>query len=206
MAVQLDQIRAVAERVAASHHLEVVEVEFSGAGKFRALRVFVEKDAATRAKMAEQIAAQADLPAEEAAAAGIPFVPKGVPVEALSGVTHEDCASFAQDFGTVLDVEELIPGTTEYTLEVSSPGLERKLFKASDYERFVGNLVALQTFAPVSGSKKFVGRMGFVNGVVELDLSAVKPAKGKKKSANAAVEKVEIPLRDIEKAQLVPEF
>jgi len=106
----------------------------------------------------------------------------------------------------VLDVEELIPGTTEYTLEVSSPGLERKLFKASDYERFVGSLVALQTFAPVSGSKKFVGRMGFVNGVVELDLSAVKPAKGKKKSANAAVEKVEIPLRDIEKAQLVPEF
>ena len=55
----------------------------------------------------------------------------------LSGVTHEDCAVFAQDFGTVLDVEDLIPGA-EYTLEVSSPGLERKLYRPEDYTRFTG--------------------------------------------------------------------
>ena len=46
MALQMDEIRRLAERVAASHHLEVVEVEFGGGGKSRALRVFVEKDAA----------------------------------------------------------------------------------------------------------------------------------------------------------------
>ena len=63
-------------------------------------------------------------------------------------MTHEDCAKFAQDFGTVLDVEDLIPGA-EYTLEVSSPGLERKLSRAEDYVRFAGSLVKLQTFTPV---------------------------------------------------------
>src|SRR5665213_4123433 len=113
MALQMDEIRALAEKVAASHHLEVVDVEFGGGGKSRALRVFVEKDAAERRRLAEK-AAQGE--AED--------LPKGVPVELLSGVTHEDCAVFATDFGTVLDIEDLIPGA-EYTLEVSSPGLER---------------------------------------------------------------------------------
>ena len=115
MALNLDTIRATADRVAASHHLEVVDLEFQGGAKFRTLRVFIEKNAEERAKLAA-------IAAEEDAAAR----PKGVPVEMLSGVTHEDCAAFAQDFGTVLDVEDLMPGT-EYTLEVSSPGLERKL-------------------------------------------------------------------------------
>ena len=87
------------------------------------MRVYIEKNAAERAKLAEL------------AEAGASELPKGVPVEMLSGVTHEDCAKFAQDFGTVLDVEDLIPGA-EYTLEVSSPGLERKLFRPEDYTRF----------------------------------------------------------------------
>ena len=64
-------------------------------------------------------------------------LPKGVPVELLSGVTHEDCAAFATDFGTLLDVEDVVPGA-EYTLEVSSPGLERKLTRAEDFARFAG--------------------------------------------------------------------
>ena len=51
MALQLDQIRAIADRVAASHHLEVVDLEFSGGAKRRILRVFIEKDAETRAKL-----------------------------------------------------------------------------------------------------------------------------------------------------------
>src|SRR5580693_5360398 len=112
MAVQIDQIRATAERVAASHNLDLVDLEFQGGSKHRTLRVYIEKNAAERAKLAEQVAA------------GTSELPKGVSVEMLSGVTHEDCAQFAQDFGTVLDVEDLIPGA-EYTLEVSSPGLER---------------------------------------------------------------------------------
>src|SRR5579875_844601 len=131
MALPLDTIRATADRVAGSHGLEVVDVEFAGGGKHRALRIFVEKNEAERKKLAEHTV---DLP-------------KGVPVELLSGVTHEDCEHFARDFGTVLDVEDLVPGS-EYTLEVSSPGLERKLRGAGDYTRFQGSLVKLQTFTP----------------------------------------------------------
>ena len=54
MALQIDAIRSTAERVAASHHLEVVEVEFQGGAKFRTLRVYIEKNAAERAKLAAQ--------------------------------------------------------------------------------------------------------------------------------------------------------
>ncbi len=58
-------------------------------------------------------------------------------VEQLSGVTHEDCAAFSRDFGVLLDVEDLVPGA-EYTLEASSPGLDRKLSQPEDFERFLG--------------------------------------------------------------------
>ena len=131
MALQIEEIRAMAVRVAASHHLELVELEFQGGVKFRTLRVFLEKDAEERAKLAALVETgeETDLP-------------KGVPVEMLSGVTHEDCANFARDFGTMLDVEDLVPGA-EYTLEVSSPGLERKLSKGEDFTRFQGSLVKL---------------------------------------------------------------
>ena len=92
MALQLDTIRATAQRVAASHNLDLVDLEFQGGAKHRTLRIFIEKNAQERAKLA----------GEE--------LPKDVPTERLSGVTHEDCTQFAQDFGTVLDVEDLIPG------------------------------------------------------------------------------------------------
>ena len=92
MKIEIDAIRSAAERVAKSHGLDLVDLEFAGTGKQRALRVYVEKDAAGR----EALKAQA--------AGGEARLPSGVPVEALSGVTHEDCAVFAQDFGTLLDV------------------------------------------------------------------------------------------------------
>jgi ribosome maturation factor RimP len=198
MAIQMDAIRALAVRVAASHHLEVVDVEFSGGGKFRALRVFLEKDAAERAKLKALAEADAELD-----------LPKDVPVEMLSGVTHEDCAAFAQDFGTLLDVEDVIPGA-EYTLEVSSPGLERKLYKADDYQRFVGSLIKLQTFTPVvvgegKGNRQWQGRLaGFADGMLTLDLAAVKQ-KGKPKKSSAAAQ-VQIALANVEKANLVAEI
>lgn len=193
MALQLDQLRSAAERVAASHHLDVVDVEFTGGAKFRTLRVFLEKNAAERAKLAE--AAKAGT-AED--------LPSGVPAEMLSGVTHEDCAVFASDFGTLLDVEDLVPGS-EYTLEVSSPGLDRKLYKAVDYERFQGSLVKLQTFSPVNNNRHWNGRLvKFADGVLTLDLTAVKQ-KGKAKKASTT-ESVEIALANVEKAQLVPEI
>lgn len=190
----MESVRSLADRIAERHGLEVVDVEFTGAGKQRALRVYVEKDAAGREELKKKAAEDAT------------GLPSGVPVEALSGVTHEDCAEFAHDFGTVLDVEDLIPGTAEYTLEVSSPGIERRLYRASDYERFTGFLVEVKTFQPVQGLKKLTGRMSFANETVTLDLSAVKPKGKKRKGAEPAPEIVEIPLRDIEKAQLVAEF
>lgn len=196
MALNLDTIRATADRVAASHHLEVVELEFTGGAKFRTLRIFIEKNAEERAKLA------AKTTAEDAEADAT--LPKGVPVEMLSGVTHEDCAAFAQDFGTVLDVEDLMPGA-EYTLEVSSPGLERKLFRPEDYTRFKGSLVKVQTFTPVNSNRQWQGRLtGFAGSVLTLDLSAVKQKGKAKKAAVAAI--IEIPLANVEKAQLVAEF
>jgi ribosome maturation factor RimP len=192
MAVQLDEIRATAQRVAASHNLDLVDLEFQGGSKFRTLRVYIEKNAAERAKLAEL------------AAAGTEYLPKGVPVEMLSGVTHEDCVQFAQDFGTVLDVEDLIPGA-EYTLEVSSPGLERKLFRPEDFTRFQGSLIKLQTFTPVNKNRQWQGRLTkFSDGVLTIDLSAVKQ-KGKAKKA-VTESTVDIALANVEKANLVAEI
>jgi ribosome maturation factor RimP len=192
MALPLDTIRATADRVAASHGLEVVDVEFAGGGKHRALRVFVEKNAEGRAALAQQAAENSDA------------LPKGVPVELLSGVTHEDCEQFARDFGTMLDVEDLVPGT-EYTLEVSSPGLERKLRGAADYTRFQGSLVKLQTFTPVENNRHFTGRLTAFEGQrLTLDLSAVKQ-KGKAKKTLTS-QTVTIDLANVEKANLVAEI
>lgn len=197
MALSLDTIRALADRVAATHGLEVVEVEFSGAGKHRALRVFVEKNEAERSKL---IAAAAHPETQPEAQP----LPAGVPVELLSGVSHEDCAQFARDFGPVLDVEDLIPGA-EYTLEVSSPGLERKLRRPADFQRFQGSLVKLQTFTPIDSNRHFTGRLTNFDGAhLTLDLSAVKQ-KGKAKKTLTA-QAVTIDLANIEKANLVAEI
>lgn len=194
MALLLDQIRATAQRVAASHGLDVVEIEYQGGGKHRVLRVFIEKNAEQRAGLAES--AKNGNPEEG--------LPSGVETDQLAGITHEDCREFSQDFGTVLDVEDLVPGA-EYTLEVSSPGLDRKLYGEQDYRRFTGSLVKLQTFEPVTGNRHWHGRLTEVNerGVV-LDLSAVKQKSRKKKDATS--ETVEIEFSNIEKGNLVPEF
>lgn len=192
MALQLETIRATAERVAASHGLEVVDLEFAGGGKHRTLRVFLERDAAGRARLAEEAAKEDS------------ELPKGIPVESLSGTTHEDCATFASDFGTVIDIEDLVPGA-EYTLEVSSPGLERKLRGPADYERFKGNLVKIQTFTPIENNRHFTGRLTAFDGTtLTVDLAAVKQkAKAKKTITSQAVD---INISNIEKANLVAEI
>jgi ribosome maturation factor RimP len=121
----------------------------------------------------------------------------------LSGVTHEDCVGFAQDFGTMLDVEDLIPGA-EYTLEVSSPGLERKLVKSEDYARFAGSLVRVQTFTAVQANRHWTGRLVKVeDGLLTLDATASR-VKGKAKKADSQT--VEIELANVEKANLVAEI
>jgi ribosome maturation factor RimP len=104
----------------------------------------------------------------------------------------------------VLDVEDLIPGA-EYTLEVSSPGLERKLFKAADYERFTGSLVKLQTFSAIDNNRHFTGRLTAANEkTITLDLSVLKQ-KGKQKKTSTE-QTVTIPLANIEKANLIAEI
>jgi len=196
MAAKLDEIRAVAQRVATSYGLDVVDVEFSGRDKERILRVLLEKNAEGRAQLKAAVAAGAE---------GLPerLVEGRLSVEQLSGITHEDCASFSRDFGVLLDVEDLVPGS-DYTLEASSPGLDRKLSRREDFERFAGSLVKVQTFEPIRNNRHWQGRLAAGGGdSITLDLSAVKQNS---KSRKAGVDKVEIALTNVEKAQLVPEI
>ncbi len=200
MAVRLEAIRAAAERVAASHGLDVVDLEFGGSAKERVLRIFLEKNAQARERLKAEIAAGAE---------GLPerLVEGGLSPEQLSGITHEDCAEFSRDFGVLLDVEELVPGG-EYTLEASSPGLDRKLTKPEDFQRFGGSLVKVQTFEPIRNNRHWQGRLiaQAVSGAepaITLDLAAVKQNS---KSRKAGVSTVDIALSNIEKAQLIPEI
>jgi len=206
MAVDLEKIRAAAERVATSYGLEAVDVEFVGGGKHRVLRVSIEKDAAGRARLAAEAKAAAERgTANEEGALPAAVLRGELSTEHLSGVTHEDCERFSHDFGTVIDVEDLVPGA-EYMLEVSSPGLDRKLNRPADYERFLGSLVKLQTFQPVAGNRHWQGRlMAAGNGKITLDCSVIQ-AKGKAKKAATGDALVEIELANIEKAQLIPEL
>ena len=208
MAVKLEAIRAAAVRVAASHGLDVVDLEFIGPARERILRVFLEKNAEGRAKLKAAIEARAESLAGELPERLIQETQAGkLRVEQLSGVTHEDCAAFSRDFGVLLDVEDLIPGA-EYTLEASSPGLDRKLTRREDYERFDGSLVKVQTFEPVRNNRHWQGRLmanteSHAGETITLDLNAVKQNS---KSRKAGVSTVEIALENIEKAQLVPEI
>ena len=83
-------------------------------------------------------------------------------IDKPGGITHEDCSAMSQHVGTVLDVEDFISNT--YTLEVSSPGLERGLYKRADYERFAGQLAKLKTREPLDGQRNFRGRLAGVEG------------------------------------------
>jgi ribosome maturation factor RimP len=78
------------------------------------------------------------------------------------GVTHEDCSAVSHHVGTVLDVEDFISST--YTLEVSSPGLERGLYKREDYERFAGRQAKVRTRDAINGQRNFRGRIVSVEG------------------------------------------
>src|SRR6266700_2376225 len=164
MAVDLDHIHAIAERVAASLGVEVVEIELRGGGKSRMLRVFIDKP---------------------------------------SGVTHEDCANLSREVSTILDVEDAVPGGS-YVLEVSSPGLDRKLVKPGDFERFQGSRIKLTTKEPVNGNRHFEGRLEhFESGRLTLDLAQ---SRNKARASTDAPQKLELELANLEKANLVPEI
>lgn len=189
MALELDKIREAAVRIAASYGLEIVDLEFLGNAKNRLLRVTIEKDAAHRAAMA---------------ASGEGHLPEGIRADQLAGITVEDCEQFSQDFGTVLDVNDLIPGA-EYSLEVSSPGLDRKLRTRADFERFTGSLVKLRTASPVEGNSHWQGRLTAVDAAA-ITLQMVVPKARKGKHAGAPAGTVTIALSNIVKANLEPEI
>jgi ribosome maturation factor RimP len=183
MALALEQVREIAERVAASNGLEVVDIEFLGGGKSRMLRVFIDRLAA------------GNLPRTDGVGAGA----------VQAGVTHEDCANFSREFGTILDVEDAVPGGS-YTLEVSSPGLDRKLTKSADFTRFIGSRMKVMTRQPVNNNRHFEGRLeSFQDGQLTLDLSAASKKSRKKMGADAG-KKIEIEFANVERANLVPEI
>src|SRR5882672_793151 len=118
-----DRVRAIAERAAIDHGLELVHAELAGPDNKPIVRIFIDKP---------------------------------------NGVTHQDCAEVSLHVGTVLDVEDFIHAS--YTLEVSSPGLERGLYKRQDYERFAGSLARLRTRRPINGQRNFRGRLLGIDG------------------------------------------
>jgi ribosome maturation factor RimP len=179
--VNLEQIRAAAERVARSEGLEVVDVEWK-VGKQRFLRVYIDR-------LPQKMAAPDSVMTAQAAGA-----------EILAGdpdpkISHADCERVSQQLSVILDVEELIDGPAGYILEVSSPGLDRALKKPGDFERFTGRLAKISTSEPVGDAKFFEGRLaGFADGKVRMELKGKEPRM------------VEIPVEGIRKANLVVEF
>ena len=111
-------------------------------------------------------------------------------IDSENGISAEDCQKVSYQVSGLLDVEDPIPG--HYTLEVSSPGLDRLLFRAEDFDRFAGQLVKLRLTYPVEGQRKFKGRLVGMRGenvvIKEDDME------------------ISLPFDQIEQARLVPEY
>jgi len=111
-------------------------------------------------------------------------------IDNAQGITVDDCQAVSYQVSGILDVEDPIPG--HYTLEVSSPGLDRLLFKRDDYERFTGSLVKLRLAFPLEGRRKYQGRLQGLDGdnvVIDQD-----------------GDQISLPFDQIEQARLVPEY
>jgi ribosome maturation factor RimP len=112
-------------------------------------------------------------------------------IDKPGGVNHGDCEVVSNQVGILLEVEDLI--ADHYTLEVSSPGVERGLYKPSDYERFNGSRVKLRIAEPIDGRRNFRGKLlGINENTVRLDADGAGP--------------IEIPYEKIVKANIEYEF
>jgi ribosome maturation factor RimP len=177
--VNLEKIRAAAERVASSEGLEVVDVEWK-VGKQRLLRVYIDR--------------LFSAPPASGGISGEPGAGEAVVPHPEPRISHADCERVSQQLSVILDVEDLVEGPG-YILEVSSPGLDRALKKPADFERFVGRMAKISTTEPIGDAKFFEGRLaGFADGKVRLEL------KGR------TARTIEVPLEAIRKANLVVEF
>jgi len=143
------KIEEIAQRVAHTEGIEVVEVEVKGGGNNRFVRISIDKP---------------------------------------DGVTHADCELISQQVGTILDVEDVVPGG-RYTLEISSPGVERKLSKPQDFLRFQGKKSKITLREPMDGRRNWEGVLaGYEDGAVALDTGGGKT--------------IRFPLDQIQKANL----
>ncbi|MGO9641659.1 MAG: ribosome maturation factor RimP [Candidatus Acidiferrales bacterium] len=113
------------------------------------------------------------------------------PGETAEGISHKDCEAVSNQLSVILDVEDLVPGP-HYILEVSSPGLDRKLTKPAEFERFAGRRARISTLEPIEGQTFFDGRLaGFAEGRVAMEVNG---------------NRISVPIEAIRKAQLVIEF
>ena len=78
-------------------------------------------------------------------------------IDQNSGIGIEDCEKVSRQISALLDVEDLI--SSNYSLEVSSPGIPRPLFYAEQYQRYIGHEVAIKVFKPVSGRRQWIGKI-----------------------------------------------
>ncbi len=144
-----EKIQDIAERVAVSEGLEIVEVQLLGGGGSQVVRIYIDK---------------------------------------AGGVSHADCELISEQVGTILDVEDIVPGE-RYTLEVSSPGVERKLTKPQDFERFKGQKVKVVLREPLENQRRWEGILaGFEDSTIMLEAA---PGRS-----------LRIPLAQVEKANL----
>jgi len=94
-----------------------------------------------------------------------------ISIDKPGGVTHADCEFVSREVGTILDVEDAVPGGS-YVLEVSSPGVERKLTRPRDFERFLGRKARIVLREPVENRRAWEGVLAaFHDGVVTLESS-----------------------------------
>jgi len=163
---RLVRIRAAAERVASSCGLEIFDVQLRRESIGTVLRVIIDRP------------------------------DRGVVEQPEDAVGIADCQRISQDLSAVLDVEEEELGesalTQHYTLEVTSPGLDRALRHEADYRRFAGRLAKVVTIAPLNGQSAFAGR------IVGVDGGAVVLEEGRKTHR--------IPVDQIKRGQLAVEF
>jgi ribosome maturation factor RimP len=162
---RLEQVKALAERVAQSYGLEIFDVQFRREAVGWVLRVIIDRQGA----------------ADTEARPGAPADSVGV----------DDCRHVSSDLSALLDVDDAIDRA--YTLEVTSPGLDRPLRHAADYDRFRGRLASLVTAEPVAGQTHFRGRLGGIDG-------------GEVVLSYDSGKQVRVPLSAVSRARLEVEF
>jgi len=146
------RIREIAEKIATSEGMELVDLDFRREGSGRVVRLFIDKP---------------------------------------GGVNLTDCQEISGQVGAQLEVEDLVPES--YTLEVSSPGLDRRLTRETDFVQFSGRKARVTTHQPIQGRRKFLGNIeGFVDGKIVLS------------TEDSGT--VEIPLEDVARARLEVEL